>query len=162
MIIFFLLTLKLKNVFFWFWLACWLDDPGERPTIQQVVLSLKSIISQEDDEKISSIIHAKNKEVLSEESISYSMSAIDNEFDDFVISDYLLNLDIENEIPPYMLKQAEKLFNEIFDLTDNIKIVIDKLIILLIKFQDKIGYNFMETNQFISQCITLSNLIPYR
>ena len=84
---------------------------------------------------------------------------MDNEFDDLVISDYLLNynLDVENEIPLYILKQAEKLFNEIFDLTDNIEIVIDKLIMLLIKIQDR-GYNFMETNQFISQCITISNL----
>ena len=70
------------------------------------------------------------------------------------------NLDVENEIPLYILKQAEKLFNEIFDLTDNIEIFIDKLIMLLIKIQDKRGYNFIETNRFIGQCITLSNLTP--
>src|ERR1044072_6709778 len=137
-----------------------MDDPNKRPTMQQVVLSLKSIIFQEHDDEISSIIHAKNEE-LSKENFSDSISTIDDEFDDLVISDYLLNynLDMNNEIPPYILKQAEKLFNEMFDLTDtNIEIVINKLIMLLIKIQDKKGYNFMETNQFISQCITLSNL----
>src|ERR1044072_8971879 len=114
-----------------------MDDPNKRPTMQQVVLSLKSIIFQEHHDEISSIIHAKNEE-LPKEKFSDSISTIDDEFDDLVISDYLLNynLDIDNEIPPYILKQAEKLFNEIFDLTDNIEIILDKLIIILIKIQD--------------------------
>ncbi len=131
-----------------------MDDPNKRPTIQQVVLSLRSIISQDDDEitQIIPIIHA----IKTSEKFSYSMS-IDNEFDDFVISDYLLdNLDTENEILPYILKRAEKLFNEIIDLKDSVEIVIDKLIILLIKIQDKKGYNFAKTSQFISQCINLA------
>ena len=89
-----------------------MDDPNKRPTIQQVVLSLRSIISQDDDEitQIIPIIHA----IKTSEKFSYSMS-IDNEFDNFVISDYLLdhNLDTENEIPPYISKQAETLFNEL-------------------------------------------------
>ena len=44
-----------------------------------------------------------------------------------------------------------------FDLTDDTNIIIDKLIILLIRIHDKKGYNFMETNQFINQCISLLN-----
>ena len=137
-----------------------MDDSSKRPTIQQVVLSLKSIIFQEHHDEISSIVHAKNEE-LPKENFSDSISTIDDEFDDLFISDYLLNynLDMNNEITPYILKQAEKLFNEMYDLTDtNIEIVIDKLIMILIEIQDKKGYNFMETNQIISQCIFLSNL----
>ena len=56
---------------------------------------------------------------------------------------------IENEILPYILKQAEKLFKEMFNSTDNVNIIIVKLIILLIRMHEEKGYNFMETNQFI-------------
>src|SRR2546421_3544658 len=43
-----------------------------------------------------------------------------------------------------------------FDLKDDINITVDKLIMLLIRIHEK-GYNFMETNQFINQCISLLN-----
>ena len=48
------------------------------------------------------------------------------------------NLDVEeNEISPYILKQAEKLFKETFDSTDDTNIIIDKLTALLIKIHDE-------------------------
>src|SRR2546421_5557826 len=40
---------------------------------------------------------------------------------------------------------------------DNTNMIIDKLIVLLIRIHDEKGYNFMETNQFINQCIVLLN-----
>src|ERR1051325_11055952 len=87
---------------------------------------------------------------------------LDNEFGDLVISDYILNYDLDaienNKIPPYILKQVEKLFDKIFGSTDDTKTIVDKLITLLIKTQDDEGYNFMETNQLIGRCvITLSS-----
>ncbi|GBC17272.2 kinase-like domain-containing protein [Rhizophagus irregularis DAOM 181602=DAOM 197198] len=133
--------------------ACWLNDPDKRPAIQQVVLSLKSIISKEHNECISAIICKKE---LPKE-INSNPISIDNEFDDLVISDFILKYDLdtlENKILPYIIKQVRKLFNEIFDSIDSI---IDKLISLLIEIQDKEGYNFLETNQFINHYITLSN-----
>src|SRR2546423_7304905 len=108
--------------FKFFQLACWSGNPSKRPTIQQIVSSLKSIISpQENNEEINSIIHAEIKKT---NPISLS---IDDDID-LVIGDFIkdYNLDEENEIPPYILKQAEKLFKEMFDLTDNTNIVIDK------------------------------------
>src|SRR5256885_17045981 len=110
-------------------IACWTGDPNKRPTVQQIVLSLKSIISpQENNEEINSIIHAEIKKT---NPISLS---IDDDID-LVIGDFIkdYNLDEENEIPPYILKQAEKLFRKMFDLTDDTNIVIDKLIVLLIR-----------------------------
>jgi TPR repeat protein len=133
-------------------LACWLDDPNKRPTIQQVVLSIKSIISHENNEEINSIIHAENVE---------NKVSTEDEFADLVISDFILKYDLddmtENKIPPYVSKQAKKLFNEIDGLI--VEKLVYKLITLLIKVQDKGGYNFMETNQFVNQCINLSNQI---
>src|ERR1051325_2670746 len=84
---------------------------------------------------------------------------LDNEINDLVISDYYYLDAIENnKVPPYILKQVEKLFDGSFDITDNIETVINKLITLLIKIQDEKGYNFIETNQLIGQCIlTLSS-----
>ena len=80
---------------------------------------------------------------------------------DLVIEDFIqdYNLDAkEGEIPLYILKQAEKLFKEMFDLTENdTNANVDKLIMLLIRMHDEKGYNFMETNQFINQCISLLN-----
>src|ERR1041385_1023016 len=109
--------------FKFFQLACWSSDPNKRPTVQQIVSSLKSIISpQENNEEINSIIHAESKNLL--KPISFS---IDADFD-LVIGDFIqdYNLDIEeNGIPPYILKQAEKLFKEMFDLTDDTSIIID-------------------------------------
>src|ERR1043166_3142719 len=118
-----------------FQLACWSGDPSKRPNIQQIVSSLKSIISpQENNEEINSIIHAEIKKT---KPISLS---IDDDID-LVIGDFIkdYNLDEENEIPPYILKQAEKLFKEMFDLTDDTNIVIDKLIVLLIRIHDEKG-----------------------
>src|SRR5438045_2268699 len=117
--------------------------------MQQVVLSLKSIISPKHNEEVSSIIRVENMKELSKESFSYPMS-VDNEFDDLIISDFMITA-------PYISKQANKLFNEIFDPTDNTQTFVDKLITLLIRIHDKEGYNFMETNQFIDQCIILYN-----
>src|SRR5439155_3897606 len=114
-----------------FQLVCWSGDPSKRPTIQQIVSSLKSIISpQENNKEINSIIHAERKNLL--KPVSFS---IDADFD-LVIVDFMqdYNLDVEeNEISPYILKQAEKLFKETFDSTDDTNIIIDKLIILLIR-----------------------------
>src|SRR6266540_3850168 len=59
-----------------------------------------------------------------------------------------------NVIHIYYVKQINY-FLEIFDIADNIKILIDKLIGLLIKTQDE-GNNFNETKHFIDQCIFLS------
>ena len=138
-------------------LACWADDPDERPTIQQVISSLKSIISQEQNDEISSIIHKEIKIELQNENSSPFMP-LDNEINDLVISDYYYLDAIENnKIPPYILKQVEKLFDGLFDLTDNTETVINKLIKLLIKIQDEKGYNFMETNQIIDQSINHSD-----
>ncbi|RGB39631.1 kinase-like domain-containing protein [Rhizophagus diaphanus] len=71
--------------------ACWLNDPDKRPAIQQVVLSLKSIISKEHNECISAIICKKE---LPKEINSKPIS-IDNEFDDLVISDFVLKYDLD-------------------------------------------------------------------
>ncbi|CAB4398614.1 unnamed protein product [Rhizophagus irregularis] len=60
--------------------ACWLNDPDKRPAIQQVVLSLKSIISKEHNECISAIICKKE---LPKE-INSNPISIDNEFDDLI------------------------------------------------------------------------------
>src|SRR5205085_3744212 len=91
------------------------------------------------------------------EPISFS---IDDDID-LVICDFIkdYNLDAnESENPLYILKQAEKLFKEIFDLTtDDTNTIVDKLIMLLIRIHDENGYNFMETNLFINQCIFLIN-----
>src|SRR6266540_4084048 len=46
--------------------------------------------------------------------------------------------------------------SEIINSTDNINILIDKLITLLIKVQDE-GKNFNETKYFIKNCITISS-----
>ncbi|PKK65004.1 kinase-like protein [Rhizophagus irregularis] len=133
--------------------ACWVDDPNKRPNIQKVVSSLKSIISHENNGEINSIVHVENTE---------NKVSKEDEFTDLVISDFILKYDLddmtENEIPLYILKQAKKLFDEISGLT--IEKIVDKLITLLIKVQDKRGYNFMETNQFINQCINLYDQIP--
>src|ERR1043165_1684742 len=109
-----------------------MDDPNKRPTIQQVVLSLKSIISQENNEEVSSIIRVENMEALSKESFSPMQVNNEFDFDDLIISDFMM-------ISPYMLKQANKLFDEIFDSTDNIETFINKLTTLLIRMQDKKG-----------------------
>ena len=141
-----------------FQLACWSGDPNKRPTIQQIVSSLKSIISpQENSEEINSIIHAESNKKLPKQ-ISFT---IDDDID-LVIGDFIqvYNLDAEEiEIPPYISKQAEKLFKRMFDSidVDNTNMIIDKLVMLLIRIHDEKGYNFMETNQFINQCISLLN-----
>src|SRR5205809_712410 len=57
--------------------------------MQQVVLSLKSIISPKHNEEVSSIIRVENMKELSKESFSYPMS-VDNEFDDLIISDFMI------------------------------------------------------------------------
>jgi len=75
-----------------------------------------------------------------------------------LIQDYNLEL-VDNEYK-HILNQAEKLFLKIFDITDGINILIDKLIRLLIKTQDE-GNSFNETKHFINQCIFLSNQTPY-
>ncbi|GBB92337.1 hypothetical protein RclHR1_00020040 [Rhizophagus clarus] len=123
--------------------ACWSYDPNIRPTIQQVILTLKSIIFQGYD---------NNKEIIYEEN--------DNAFDNLVLSDFIIGPELENEFVPYIIKQAEI---EMFDLIDNfklinsIKIVIDRLIMLLIKMHDKNEYTIAETAKFISRCIFNSN-----
>src|SRR6266480_4793626 len=88
-------------------------------------------------------------EELLKENFSCPMS-VDNEFNDLIISDFTI-------ISPYILKQTNKLFNEILDSINNIETFIDKLITLLIRVHDKEGYNFIETNQFVDQCIILFN-----
>src|SRR5688500_5780336 len=93
--------------FKFFQLACWSGDPNKRPNVQQIILSLKSIISpQENNEEINSIIHAEIKKA---KPISFS---IDDDID-LVIGDFIQDYDLdaeEIEIPPYVLKLAEKLF----------------------------------------------------
>ncbi|CAB4398642.1 unnamed protein product [Rhizophagus irregularis] len=70
--------------------TCWSYDPDNRPSIQQVILSLKSMIFQESDNK---------KEIMYEEN--------DDEFDSLVFSDFILDHDLEDEFIPYIIKQAE-------------------------------------------------------
>src|SRR5205823_4144752 len=91
------------------------------------------------------------------ELISFSI----NDDIDLVIGDFIqdYNLDAKESeiplIPLYILKQAEKLFKEMF--ADDTSTIVDKLIMLLIRIHDEKGYNFMETNLFINQCVFLLN-----
>jgi hypothetical protein len=127
--------------------ACWLDDPDKRPTIHQVVKFLKRIIFGEinDDEinsfennKIESLQESHSQSImpdlscmLSNDSIVYMLSKNSELYLSKLIQDHL-----NNDVDPDILNQAERLFLEIFDITDNINILIDKLIALLIKTQD--------------------------
>ncbi len=71
------------------------------------------------------------------------------------LQDYNLE-SIDNDSISHILYKAEKLFSEVFNTADSIRIFIDKLIEFLIKTQDDEN-NFNETKHFINQCIFLSN-----
>ncbi|CAI2169850.1 3837_t:CDS:2, partial [Funneliformis geosporum] len=139
---------------------CWSDDLNERPTLQQVVDSLRAIIFEHYDTFQSIIIHTKNKiesqrdmHSNSESFIMYSNNS------ELFLSKLIQEINLEsvdNEGHSHILHQAEKLFLKIFDVEDSIDILIDKLIVLLIKIHDE-GNDFNETKHFINQCIFLSN-----
>ncbi|CAB4396447.1 unnamed protein product [Rhizophagus irregularis] len=127
--------------------ACWSDNPDERPPIQKVVLCLKSIISQEVDEEINSIISTKSdvEKESSNEDFDYT-----DDFDDLVIGDddcqiSLTEVDSDliasDSIQDDMIEpiQDDDLIKERLDSTDNIQTIIDELIELSIKIQDEIG-----------------------
>ncbi|CAI2174991.1 20094_t:CDS:2 [Funneliformis geosporum] len=138
---------------------CWSDDSNERPTLQQVVDSLRAIIS-EDYDTFQSIIHTKNK--IKSQSDMHSNSAsfiMYSNNSELFLSKLIQEINLEsivNERHSHILHQAEKLFLKIFDVEDSIDILIDKLIVLLIKTHDE-GNDFNETKHFINQCIFLSN-----
>ena len=128
--------------------------------MQQVVSSLKAIISPNSNNKIHSNIYVDDKKE-SEDVILFSTVNVDIGTLDFSISDLIEDYDLEsvgNECNPDILFQAEELFRELFDLKDTIDILVDKLITLLIKTQDE-GNTLNESKHFINQCITLSNRI---
>src|SRR6266542_2488952 len=129
--------------------------------MQQVVSSLKSIISPDYNDEIDFDIHVENKKELPNESLSSDLLQASMEGNTFdlsicdLIEDYDLE-SIENDCNPDILVQAEKLFMEIFNSEDTTSILIDKLITLLSKTQDE-GNTYKESKYFISHCITLSN-----
>ncbi len=130
--------------------------------MQEVVKLLKAMIFGENNNEINSIIHSENKAGLLKKTTSYSISSNiacmhSNNSELFIsklMQEFNLKL-IDNECK-HILNQAEKLFFEIYDITDSINILINKLIELLIKTQNE-GNNFNETEHFINQCIFLSN-----
>ncbi|CAB4380858.1 unnamed protein product [Rhizophagus irregularis] len=145
--------------------ACWEDDPTNRPTIHQVVKFLKQVIFGENNDEINSL--EIKTELLQENHpqsiISDLACMLSNNSIEYMLSNnselYLSKLMLDhlnNEINSIILNQAEKLFSEIFNVTDNINILTDKLIMLLIKTQDE-GNNIDETKLFINHCIFLSN-----
>ncbi|CAI2166987.1 12306_t:CDS:2 [Funneliformis geosporum] len=72
------------------------------------------------------------------------------------ISRLMQDYNLDNECNSHILSQAEQYFSETFDASDDMNVLIDKLIGLIIKTQDE-GNNFNETMHFINQCIYLSN-----
>ncbi len=82
-------------------LACWRDILDDRPTMQQVVPSLKTIMFLDNNDET-------NKKGLSNE-ILIPDSSISNHIEDYDL------VSIENECNLDILDQAERLFMEIFD-----------------------------------------------
>ncbi|GBB84536.1 hypothetical protein RclHR1_01110021 [Rhizophagus clarus] len=135
----------------------WEDDPNKRPTIYQVVKSLKKIVFGESNNNINSL---ENKEegLLREtpyQSIITNLGSTLSDNSELYLSKLIQN-HLNNEYNFDVLNQAEKLFLEIFDISDSINILVDKLITLLIKTQDEGNY-LNETKYFINHCISLSN-----
>uniref|UniRef100_U9SX76 Protein kinase domain-containing protein n=1 Tax=Rhizophagus irregularis (strain DAOM 181602 / DAOM 197198 / MUCL 43194) TaxID=747089 RepID=U9SX76_RHIID len=146
--------------------ACWEDDQSKRPTIHQVVKFLKQAIFGENNDEINNSLENKTELLqenhsqsiipnlacmLSNNSIEYMMSNNSELYLSKLILDHL-----NNEVNLDILNLAEKLFLEIFNITDDINILIDKLIILLIKTQEEEN-SIKETKHFINHCISLSN-----
>src|ERR1044072_6805022 len=101
--------------------------------MQQVISSLKAIISPVSDNKIHSNIYVNDKKE-SQNIVSFSTVNVDIGTFDFSISDLIEDYDlesVENGCNPDILVQAEELFRELFDLKDTIDILVDKLITLL-------------------------------
>ncbi|GBC08527.1 hypothetical protein RclHR1_08190003 [Rhizophagus clarus] len=132
--------------------ACWADDPDERPSIQKVVMCLKSIINQEISEETYSI-----KLIEKESSNEDFDNMINNDFDLVIEDDFSNSIEDDN----FGLNTGDfiqdNLILDINELTNNVEKIINILIDHLIKLQDELSYSFVEVKKIIYQNIQYIN-----
>ncbi|GBC38023.2 kinase-like domain-containing protein [Rhizophagus irregularis DAOM 181602=DAOM 197198] len=135
--------------------ACWKNDPNERPSIQQVVLCLKSMIKQDINEEKNSTKFIKN--VIEKEPSNEDFdNMMDNDYNFFIGDDFSNSL-IDDDFDLNMNDIIQK--NLLIDITDSDDVgkIIDKLIDHLIKLHDELGYGFAGAKQIIEQNIKYIN-----
>ncbi|PKC10703.1 kinase-like protein [Rhizophagus irregularis] len=135
--------------------ACWKNDPNERPSIQQVVLCLKSMIKQDINEEKNSTKFIKN--VIEKEPSNEDFdNMMDNDYNFFIGDDFSNSL-IDDDFDLNMNDIIQN--NLLIDVTDSDDVgkIIDKLIDHLIKLHDELGYGFAGAKQIIEQNIKFIN-----
>ncbi|CAB4412515.1 unnamed protein product [Rhizophagus irregularis] len=108
--------------------ACWADDPNKRPSIQRVVLDLKSIIYRENNEKTSYSTKFIKNGIEKEQS--------NEDFDNMMENDFDLVIDFDDSGSNTNDFTQNNLVLNLADLTDNVE-RIDKLIDYIIELHDE-------------------------
>ncbi|PKK71931.1 kinase-like protein [Rhizophagus irregularis] len=124
--------------------ACWADDPNKRPSIQRVVLDLKSIIYRENNEKTSYSTKFIKNGIEKEQS--------NEDFDNMMENDFDLVIDFDDSGSNTNYFTQNNLVLNLADLTDNVE-RIDKLIDYIIELHDEKSYSFKEVKRIINQSI---------
>ncbi|CAG8495681.1 10829_t:CDS:2 [Rhizophagus irregularis] len=124
--------------------TCWADDPNKRPSIQRVVLDLKSIIYRENNEKTSySTKFIKN---------GIEKGQSNEDFDNMMENDFDLVIDFDDSGSNTNDFTQNNLVLNLADLTDNVE-RIDKLIDYIIELHDEKSCSFKEVKRIINQSI---------
>ncbi|PKC10699.1 HCP-like protein [Rhizophagus irregularis] len=128
--------------------ACWADDPNKRPSIQRVVLDLKSIIYRENNEKTSYSTKFIKNGIEKEQS--------NEDFDNMMENDFDLVIDFDDSGSNTNDFTQNNLVLNLADLTDNVE-RIDKLIDYIIELHDEKSCSFKEVKRIINQSIQSIN-----